>query len=175
MKSFFIPGNVPSSKNSRRIVTIKRKDGTKQQLSIASDQTKRYQANVAYIFRAKKSLFRKTIAAIGPAPYYIGFFFIRKSKHRFDQINPAQTVQDEMVDHEWIDDDDVTNFCPCPVFIENSFWKHHAKDPGVLIVVYETLEEMSKVYTPLEIFQSLVDKNDINYYRNAFNAKRKAP
>jgi hypothetical protein len=58
----------------------------------------------------------------------IGLTFIRNSRHKFDYINPAQTVQDDMVNYGWIDDDNADVIIP--VFIEYVYDKNN---PGVMI------------------------------------------
>ena len=61
-------------------------------------------------------------------PVKISFKFIRGSKHKFDYINPAQTVQDDMVKHHWIDDDNCENILP--VFEP---YEYDKENPGVEI------------------------------------------
>lgn len=63
-------------------------------------------------------------------PVKIGFTFIRGSKHKFDYINPAQTVQDDMVKHGWIEDDHADFIIP--VFERYTYDK---KNPGVIIEI----------------------------------------
>lgn len=64
------------------------------------------------------------------APYKIEFKFIRSTKRRFDYLNLAQTVTDEMVKHGYLIDDDYKNIIP--YFQPVEFDKNH---PGVVIVV----------------------------------------
>lgn len=61
-------------------------------------------------------------------PYYVGLYFIRGSHHRFDYINAAQIVQDMMVKHGWIEDDNADYFVP--VFLG---YRYDKKNPGVVI------------------------------------------
>jgi hypothetical protein len=63
-------------------------------------------------------------------PVSIQFTFIRGSKHKFDYINPAQTVQDDMVTFGWIEDDNAD--CILPVFVE---YKYDKVNPGVIIEI----------------------------------------
>jgi hypothetical protein len=46
---------------------------------------------------------------------------VRKSKHKFDYINPAQTIQDQMVKFGWITDDNAEEIIP--IFLEFSYNK----------------------------------------------------
>lgn len=98
----FIPGNVPSSKNGK-IFTGK--------YLISSKQTMRYQRESASFYQQYAKQFRKATCEL-PKPLKIGFLFIRGSRHRFDYINPAQTVQDMMVKYGWIDDDNSDEIIP---------------------------------------------------------------
>ena len=74
----------------------------------------------------KKELFKHDL------PVTISFKFFRKSRHKFDYINPAQTVQDDMVKHGWIDDDNAEFIIPA--FEQYSYNK---KEPGVWIELIE--------------------------------------
>jgi len=98
----YIPGNVPSSKNSKRIVTSK--SGTS--LLIGSKQLMNYKKHSGIFWKMYKGSFREKLLNMNKnIPLFVEFTFIRKSKHKFDYINPAQTVQDLMTEYEWIEDD----------------------------------------------------------------------
>jgi len=117
-RRWFIPGNVPSSKNGRRW-TGKYFIASKAVMNYRK-LTKEYYAKYAEDFRnevAKQDL-----------PVTISFEFIRGSRHKFDYINPAQTVQDDMVKHGWIEDDNAEFIIPA--FEQYSYDK---KNPGVWI------------------------------------------
>jgi hypothetical protein len=68
-------------------------------------------------------------------PVKIGFTFVRGTRHKFDYINPAQTVQDDMVSHHWIDDDNAENILP--VFYQYTYDKIN---PGVYIEILKDNE-----------------------------------
>lgn len=63
-------------------------------------------------------------------PYKIAFKFVRKSRHKFDYLNPAQTVQDQMVKYGWISDDNADEMIP--IFLE---YEYNKDKPGVYISV----------------------------------------
>ena len=63
-------------------------------------------------------------------PVKIAFTFIRGTKHKFDYINPAQTVQDDMVTHGWIEDDNMEFIIP--VFKP---YQYNKEKPGVIIEI----------------------------------------
>jgi Holliday junction resolvase RusA-like endonuclease len=102
MKVFTIPGNTPSSKNSR--VWTGR-------YSIASAATRKWKLATDQYWKDQAKAFRKESKALSK-PLYVEFKFYRKSKHKFDLINIAQAVQDAMVNYDWIDDDNADELIP---------------------------------------------------------------
>lgn len=120
MNTFFIAGNVPSSKNSR-VWTGK--------FFIASKQTTKWRKETEALFIKYKDDFLKAITDL-PKPYIIKFTFVRGTKHKFDYINPMQTIQDEMVKHGWLEDDNADELLPV---IDK--YQYSKDNPGVLIEV----------------------------------------
>ena len=118
MAKWFIPGNVPSSKNGRRWTG---------KYFISSKTVMKYRKDTKSFYEQYASQFQKELKK-HKLPVRIAFTFIRGTKHKFDYINPAQTVQDDMVKHGWIEDDNA-NFL-IPVFEKYSYDK---KNPGVKI------------------------------------------
>lgn len=129
---FFIPGAVPSSKNSRIM--------TRSGLFIASKATQKYRKSTAAYWKMFKAQFKKLIAEQSK-PIIIGMHFVRGSKHKWDFINPAQTIQDEMTKAGWIDDDNVLEILPVPLDIDGSYWSYDKSHPGVYIAVLESFCE----------------------------------
>jgi hypothetical protein len=119
-KKWFIPGNVPSSKNGRRW-TGKYFIASKTVMNYRKDTNAYYEK---YADEFKKELTKHNL------PVMISFTFIRGTRHKFDYINPAQTVQDDMVKHGWIEDDNMTFIIP--VFKE---YKYDKESPGVIIEI----------------------------------------
>jgi hypothetical protein len=117
---WFIPGNVPSSKNGRRWTG---------KYFISSKTTMKYRKATAAIYKAFASSFKKELKQ-HTFPVTISFKFIRGSRHKFDYINPAQTVQDDMVKNGWIEDDNM-NFI-IPVFEP---YEYDKENPGVIIKI----------------------------------------
>ena len=115
---WFIPGNVPSSKNGRRWTG---------RYFVSSKATTKYRKETGKYYEQFRKGFRKQLAKL-ELPVKISFKFIRGSKHKFDYINPAQTVQDDMVKHHWIDDDNCENILP--VFEP---YEYDKENPGVEI------------------------------------------
>ena len=115
---WFIPGNVPSSKNGRRWTG---------RYFVSSKATTKYRKETGKYYDQFRKGFRKQLAKL-ELPVKVSFKFIRGSKHKFDYINPAQTTQDDMVKHHWIDDDNCENIIP--VFEP---YEYDKKNPGVEI------------------------------------------
>ena len=139
-----MPGEVPSSKNSKEIGFLYMKKGSKSsiyhlkngsympvRLNLNSSKaTKRYIKEREWEYVANKKEFKELVKNFEP-PYRICFKFFRKTKRKFDYINAAQIVQDMMVKHGWIEDDDCVNVRP--YFLEYEVDKNN---PGVLISIF---------------------------------------
>lgn len=117
---WFIPGNVPSSKNGRRWTG---------KYFIASKTVVNYRKNTKEYYQKYAPEFQKELKKY-KLPVKIGFTFIRGTRHKFDYINPAQTVQDDMVKHEWIEDDNADNINP--MFYD---YEYDKSNPGVYIEI----------------------------------------
>lgn len=125
MKEIFIPGNVPSSKNSKQWTG---------KMLIHSKTTRNYIRDTKQLYIQNKEKFETQVvdkAGIEPSyPIHIDFYFVRSSRRKFDYINPAQTVQDLMVKYGWIEDDN------CDIIVPHFSGYHVDKDnAGVIIKV----------------------------------------
>ncbi len=118
--AIFIAGNVASSKNSKTW-TGKHLVNSKQSQSYIRSSKQDYLDNTANFLAMLEDKEK---------PYRVSFTFVRKSKHKFDYINPCQTVQDLMVKYEWIEDDNCDEIIP--VFEPYIYDKDN---PGVYIKV----------------------------------------
>ena len=108
----FITGNTPSSKNSKRIITITNKETGKETTKlINSEVTEKYIKNSKADWVLNKRNFLKMLID-KEKPYRIELYFIRDSRRKFDYINAAQIVFDLMQEYGYIDDDDSTNVIP---------------------------------------------------------------
>jgi|TARA_R110002020_G_scaffold177555_1_gene370319 hypothetical protein len=119
-REIFIPGNVPSSKNSKR--------WTGKYL-INSKTVMNYIKNTKDLWLENKDCFLSMIEN-KEMPYTISFKFIRNSRRKFDYINPAQTVQDLMVKYDYIEDDNCDCMVPC---FEQ--YEYNKEQPGVIIKI----------------------------------------
>ena len=129
----FIPGNVPSLKNSKIIIGIgkpcqccKRKPN---RVLISSKSVRQWQKDTAKYWEKYRQEFLDMLA-VSEAPHRIAFKFVRKTRHRFDYTNAADTIQDEMVHQNWLEDDNATIIRP--VFRK---FKYDKYKPGVFIDV----------------------------------------
>lgn len=98
----FIKGNVPSSKNT--------KQWTGKYL-VWSKAAQKYVKETEKFWIEERDNWLKMIKG-KTFPLKVSFKFIRKSKHRFDYVNPLQTVLDLMVKYEWISDDNADVILP---------------------------------------------------------------
>lgn len=125
---FFIPGNTPSSKNSRVWTG---------QYFIPSEATSKWIKKSKGMWISQSQQFRDSIKGLSK-PYYIEFTFIRLTRRRFDYVNIAQAPLDAMVRHNWIDDDDMANVKP---YFGDYIYDKNA--PGLIIKI---LREKPKHY-----------------------------
>ena len=120
MDTIFIAGNVPSSKNSK-VWTGK--------YLVHSKTVRNYISKTKQDWLENKKKFLQLIKD-KETPYNIEFTFIRNSRRKFDYINPCQTVQDLMVQYDYIQDDNCDYILP-------SFgkYKHDKENAGVIIKI----------------------------------------
>ena len=131
----FLPGNVPSSKNSRQSMTIDtkpyyNKNGklkTYRNVNIPSKLTLAYkQMIMPYMLEARPKWLAMKQGLEGVLK--VEFTFIRESRRTFDYINAAQIIQDMMQEMSWIENDNC-NFLK-PYFGD---FKYDKENPGVEI------------------------------------------
>lgn len=120
IKEIFIPFNTPSSKNSKQWTG---------KFLVSNKNTQKWKKDTKKYWEENKADFLEQVKNL-PKPYNIEFTFIRKSKHKFDYINPMQTIADEMVHYGWLDDDNADEIKP---FFGN--YKYDKNAPGVIIKV----------------------------------------
>lgn len=115
-----MPGNVPSSKNSK-VWTGK--------FLVSSKLVTKWTRSTKQHFEIHREHFLRLIED-KDYPLRIRFTFVRDSRRKFDYINPLQTIQDAMVRHKWISDDN------CDIMIpEFGDYQVDKDNPGVWIEV----------------------------------------
>ena len=139
----FIPGNVPSVKNSRQIVMIK-----KRKLLLHSKTVTKYLQKIGIKhysakggikgYKTKPNLFK---IAVGdyfkgcPEQIVLGFHFVRDSHRKFDYINAMQIICDLLVAHKYIVDDDCDHLVPACFAIKNKYYSYNKNNPGVWLKI----------------------------------------
>ena len=122
----FIPGNVPSSKNSRMM--------TKSGLLIKSPLCFKYEKATKDIFVEKSKEFREYVGEIDK-PLFIRLHFVRDSKRRGDFHNLTQFIADLLVKNGWIEDDNMNQVFFVPYKIEGKWYSVDKENCGVWIKV----------------------------------------
>lgn len=103
--SIYIPYNVCSSKNSRKIIRPK---GLNHPITTHSDAYKKYVKLSSEYWKQNRLLFLDLIKDL-EKPYLIRVDFIRFNDDRFDYHNMEQGPADLMQEFGWIEDDDKKN------------------------------------------------------------------
>lgn len=137
----FIQNNVPSLKNSkiktsRGIFSSKTVGKYLRSLGIQSYSSSKKLVK-GYVTRENEFLKTKDYFQqyLKDKPHLVGFHFVRNSKHKFDFNNATQILADLLVAHDIIDDDNMDNFIPCPLKINNSYYTYDKQNPGVYIKI----------------------------------------
>ena len=127
----FIPGNTPSLKNSKRIISI----GGRPRL-IPSKTVVAYQKETAGIFELYRNQFRleAELNTLPGWPVIVAFKFVRGSRRRFDQSNACQVIEDLMVKNHWLPDDNADILLP--FFLPHEYDKDR---PGCEVSVIDTV------------------------------------
>ncbi len=139
----FIPGNVPSLKNSK----IKTKRGvfhsktvTKylrslgiQSFSASKKTVKEYITRpnlfLEYIEEFKAQVEKEKY------PLKIGIHFVRGTRHKFDFHNAVQIIADLLVAHNIIEDDNMDYFLPFPLLLKGNYYSYDKENPGVYLKI----------------------------------------
>lgn len=142
-KLIFIPGNVPSSKNSRintkhgsfasKTVKSYLNDLGIQSYSSSKKLVKGYVNKPNLIENLREDFLNQTSGK--QLPLEIGFHFVRNSKRKFDFHNIVQVVLDLMTAHDIIEDDNMDCAIPFALKIEQGFYSVDKNNPGVYIKI----------------------------------------
>ena len=136
----FIPGNVPSLKNSKQMCMVKGRT-----LLIASKTVKKYLQRLGIQkynskgvtgYKTRLNLFEKAVGGYFrnvPAPCLLGFHFVRDSRRKFDYINAMQIICDLLVAHGYIVDDDCDHLIPVCFEMHGKWYTIDKGKPGVYL------------------------------------------
>lgn len=142
MVEIFIPGNCPSSKNSK--IATKRgvfhsKTVTKYLRSLGIQHFSPSK-KIVKEYKTRPNLFRKAFEEsnwVKPeGQVVIQFHFVRGSKHKFDFINILQLLLDLMTSHDFIEDDNMDYLIPKPFKRGGRWYSYNKENPGVFIRLY---------------------------------------
>jgi hypothetical protein len=122
----FIPGNVPSSKNSRM--------RTRSGIFIKSPLCFKYEKATKVIWEEKAEEVRQ-LTDNAEKPILIGLHFVRDSKRKCDFHNLVQFIADLMVKYKWIEDDNMTQVFFVPYIRNGTYYSVNKDEYGVWIKV----------------------------------------
>jgi hypothetical protein len=153
----FIPGSVPSSKNSkvkaaRGIFSSPAVNAFLRTLGIQSYNSKKKYVK-GYVDKNRPNVLeglREEIERMKVGkndPLFIGFHHVRAQNRQFDFSNSLEIIQDLFTAHDFIEDDSVKYMLPLPMTIEgeiptldnlrNKEWYSvDKKNPGVWIKIF---------------------------------------
>lgn len=138
--SIYLPGEVYSSKNSKRIVYNKK---LRKPKLLDSIPVTTYKLTHAAQYKKARAAFLELIDGYTP-PYFITFTFIRKTKSKWDFSNLIQLPQDMMQDHGWLPGDDVNVMYPLPPLKGHPCF-YDKELCGLVISVHEEFNKKNKV------------------------------
>ncbi len=138
---YFIPHNVPSSKNSRintRSGSFFSKSVQKylRELGIKAFSSSKKEVST---YKNRPNLFLKCFENAEDwkqyKPLILGFHIVRNSKRRFDLHNAFQIIGDLLQAHDIIEDDSAEYLVPVPFQIDGKYYSIDKEKPGVYLKV----------------------------------------
>lgn len=118
-----IPGELYSSKNSRRPVLAKSKAGRTKIMNVKSTAAERHFQGLLWLLRdAGRRQAWEQMTGGKDYPLTLCIKIYRKTHARFDYINILQNLFDAMVTAGYLPDDDARHLIPLPL--------HYEKDPA---------------------------------------------
>jgi Holliday junction resolvase RusA-like endonuclease len=148
--AIFISGNIPSLKNSKvktskgifpskMVANFLRGYGIKHYSS--SKKTVDGYVRRPDTFRPIAMRLKDELSKVDK-PYKLQFYFVRKTRSRFDFGNSVEILADVLTAYDVWDDDNCDNFLPFPWVIDNSCYKVDKDNPGVYIKVVKDCENI---------------------------------
>lgn len=140
--SFFVLGNVPSSKNGTSVMPLKRPKFTKtgkrlNHVQVKAKSVQTYTGNPAIQEQWQTAVAGLKLAIADSqvqSPYYLGFEFVRKTKQRCDYANLLQLPQDLLVKYGGVPDDSTDYLFPLLLPVQYS-----KEMPGLRLLLYKLL------------------------------------
>ena len=135
----FIPGQVPSLKNSKVMGKFPSKVVQKwlRTFGIISYSGRRKEVKYFVTIMAKYNFYGicKPIKECKNYPIHLGFHFVRGSKGKWDFNNANHIITDLMTAFDIIPDDCVQYILPYPLEIDGEFWHYDKDNPGVILEI----------------------------------------
>jgi len=139
----FIPGNVPSSKNSKVVTAngiFNSKTVTKylRSLGIKSFSSSKKEVK---IYVRTGNLFVQHVSSyfnnhnFEKEPMILGIHFVRNSRHKFDFHNICQILLDLLIAHKIIPDDNMDCIIPIPMKKNGKYYTYDKLNPGVYLKI----------------------------------------
>ena len=146
--AIFIKNNIPSLKNSKvktsrgifpskTVTNFLRSYGIKHYSS--SKKTVEGYARTPDTFRPIADRLREELSKVDK-PYKLQFYFVRKTRSRFDIGNAIELLSDLFTAYCVWEDDNCDVFLPFPWVIDNACYKVDKDNPGVYIKVIKWLK-----------------------------------
>ncbi len=137
----FLPGNIPSVKNSKVMGKYPSKTVQKW-LRLYGIQSYHTGKKDVKFFKTipKQYDFEEILQPIKKLTNYpikLGFYFIRGTKHSCDFHNMCQIVADLMVAFDIIPDDSMEYFLPFPLELNGKYFHYDKEESGLLIKILE--------------------------------------
>lgn len=142
MNKLFIPGNVPSLKNSKQVssrngrIVVTSSKTVKKYLKSFGIRSFDSRKQEVHTYKTQKLTFpvkelEKFFKQTNKYPIKVGFYFVRDSRRRADFQNLIQLLADLFVAFRVIPDDNMDYFLPYPLEMDGKF--HHVDkiNPGV--------------------------------------------
>ena len=139
MNPIFIPGQIPSLKNSKVMGRFPSKTVTKwlRTFGISSYNARRKEVNFFKTIIKQHDFLKlcEPIKECQEYPIKLGFHFIRRTKADWDFNNCNHILTDLMTAFDIIPDDAVKYILPFPLEIDGKYWKICQENPGVIIKI----------------------------------------
>ena len=135
----FIPGNVPSMKNSRIYSAGKGSFHSKACQHYLRDMgIKHFSSSKREVigYKTRQNLFRESVGNYFDEcifPLQLGIHFVRHSRRRFDFVNMCQIVLDLLVAHRCLPDDSMDYVWPYVLEINGRGYSVDRTKPGVFL------------------------------------------
>ena len=137
----FIPGNVPSSKNSKVSTSkgIFHSKTVRKYLQYIGVKGYSVTKKTVDEYKTRQNVFKNSVSdyfdGVDVFPVMICFHFVRDSKRKADFHNLVQIVSDLLVAHDFIPDDNMDYFLPFPMMVNGNWWSVNKENPGVFISI----------------------------------------